>query len=71
MLRFREVVRGDVYWVLLFLVLLILSTWPFILIGNRPVLVGGIPLLFLYAVVVWVIGFSLVVGSLYALREGG
>ena len=46
--------------------LLLLFTYPFISIANKTTLVGGIPLLFLYILVVWIIAIVV----LYRITEG-
>ena len=46
--------------------LLLLFTYPFISIVNKTTLVGGIPLLFLYILVVWIIAIVV----LYRITEG-
>lgn len=37
------------------ILLLVLFTYPFIALADKPLLVNGIPLLYLYIIIVWVI----------------
>ncbi len=46
--------------------LLVLFTFPFISVANKPVLFAGIPVLFLYILIVWII--TIIV--LYRITEG-
>jgi hypothetical protein len=37
------------------ILLLVLFTYPFIVLADKPLLVNGIPLLYLYILIVWII----------------
>jgi hypothetical protein len=37
------------------ILLLVLFTYPFIALADKPVMVKGIPLLYLYILIVWII----------------
>ncbi|MGF2411752.1 hypothetical protein [Ferruginibacter sp.] len=47
------------------ILLLVLFTYPFISVANRAALVAGIPVLFLYILIVWIIAIII----LYRLAE--
>lgn len=46
-------------FVFLSLLLLLLFTFPMITVANKPVKIGGIPLLFIYFFMVWIAGIIL------------
>lgn len=48
------------------LLLLVLFTFPFISVANRSALFAGIPVLFLYIFIVWIIAIII----LYRITEG-
>lgn len=47
-------------WVIFFILGIIMMTFPFLHIFNKPVLLLGVPLLFLYLVVGWVISIIVI-----------
>lgn len=46
-------------YILTALLLLLLVNFPLLSVANRPVFVGGIPLLYLYIALVWVLAIIL------------
>jgi Ca2+/Na+ antiporter len=51
---------------LLSILLLVLFTFPFVSVANRAALVAGVPVLFLYIFIVWIIAIIV----LYSIAEG-
>lgn len=47
-------------WVIFFILGLIMMNYPFIHIFNKPILVGGFPLLYLYLMVGWPISIFVI-----------
>ena len=47
-------------WIIFFILGIIMMTFPFLHIFNKPVLVFGIPLLFLYLIAGWIISIIVI-----------
>ena len=47
-------------WIIFFILGIIMMTFPFLHIFNKPVLVFGIPLLFLYLTAGWIISIIVI-----------
>lgn len=47
-------------WVIFFILGIIMMTFPFLQIFNKPVLIFGVPLLFLYLTVGWIISIIVI-----------
>jgi hypothetical protein len=56
-------------WVIFFILGIIMMTFPFLHIFNKPVLLLGVPLLFLYLVVGWVISIIVIYLFMIASRH--
>ena len=54
-------------WLIFFILGIILMTFPFLQIFNKPVLVFGVPLLFLYLTAGWIV--SIIVVYLFVLAS--
>ena len=64
-LRFRE------SWVILFIMGIIMMNFPFLQIFNKPDLIFGLPLMFLYLLVGWAISIAIVYLFTLANENGG
>lgn len=47
-------------WIIFFILGIIMMTFPFLHIFNKPILIFGVPLLFLYLTVGWVISIIVI-----------
>jgi hypothetical protein len=47
-------------WIIFFILGIIMMTFPFLYIFNKPILILGVPLLFLYLTVGWVISIGVI-----------
>ena len=54
-------------WIIFFILGIIMMTFPFLHIFNKPILLFGVPLLFLYLTVGWII--SIIVIYLFMLAS--
>ncbi len=56
-------------WIIFFILGIIMMTFPFLHIFNKPVLVFGIPLLFLYLIAGWIISIIVIYLFMIASRQ--
>ncbi|MBV5340771.1 MAG: hypothetical protein J0665_14650 [Deltaproteobacteria bacterium] len=57
-------------WVIFFILGIIMMTFPFLHIFNKPVLLFGVPLLFLYLTAGWIISIIVIYLFMIASRHG-
>jgi Na+-driven multidrug efflux pump len=56
-------------WIIFFILGIIMMTFPFLNIFNKPVLLFGMPLLFLYLTVGWIISIIVIYLFMIASRD--
>lgn len=56
-------------WIIFFILGIIMMTFPFLHIFNKPILLFGVPLLFLYLTVGWIISIFVIYLFMIASRH--
>ena len=56
-------------WIIFFILGIIMMTFPFLHIFNKPILLFGVPLLFLYLTVGWIISIIVIYLFMIASRH--
>ena len=57
-------------WIIFFILGIIMMTFPFLHIFNKPVLLFGLPLMFLYFTAGWIISIIVIYLFMLAIRHG-
>ncbi len=58
--RIRQRMRLKESWIIFFIMGIIMMNFPFLQIFNKPLLIGGFPLLFLYYTVGWAVSIGII-----------
>ena len=56
-------------WIIFFILGIIMMTFPFLHIFNKPILVLGVPLLFLYLIGGWIVSIAVIYLFMIASRQ--